>query len=197
VTARRGLIMMVAVVVLALAVAAGIRQARDNGLAPGADRSPLSRVQVTQVVSATPRDLAAVRRRVNVLRPGGAAAFAAELRALQGRPVVVNFWASWCPPCRAELPLFQRQAVKHARTVAFLGVNVADDLARARKLLARYPLPYPSVIDARHAIATGRFRARFLPITVFYSPRGRHVVHQGPFSTETQLSEAIARYASG
>ena len=67
-----------------------------------------------------------------------------QLRALRGHPVVVNLWASWCGPCRHELPFFQRQAVKRGARIAFVGVNSNDSRDNARELAARYPMPYPS-----------------------------------------------------
>ena len=74
-------------------------------------------------------------------------------------------WGSWCDPCRRELPLFQREAVRRGAKVAFLGVYVTDDRDGATKLLDDIPLPYPSFGDPRSNIATGRYRARGFPTT--------------------------------
>jgi len=104
-------------------------------------------------------------------------------------------WASWCGPCRIELPLFQREAVKRAASVAFLGVNVGDNPADARRLAARYPMPYPSFADPRSNIVAGLFGAHALPVTVFFDASGKDVVHQGPFATQADLAGAIERYA--
>jgi thiol-disulfide isomerase/thioredoxin len=180
---------------LAVAIFAGVRQARDDAGASAAPVAPLSRAAVARPVAGVPPELAALRGRVNVLEQGGVKAFEAQLRELRGHPVVVNMWASWCPPCRIELPLFQREAIKRAASVAFLGVNVADDPGDARKLAARYPLPYPSFVDPRYNIVAGRFGSRALPVTVFFDARGRDVVHQGQFSTQADLARDIERYA--
>ena len=66
-------------------------------------------------------------------------------RALRGRPVVVNAWASWCDPCEYEMPLFQRAAVRFGRRVAFLGVNPDDARATARGVPARPLGPLPEL----------------------------------------------------
>ncbi len=183
-------------IAIAAAVTSGVLQARDDSAAPATALAPLTRAQVSRPIPGAPAQLALLRRQVNVLRGGGVDAFAAQLRALRGHPVVVNMWASWCGPCRRELPIFQREAVKRGATVAFLGVNVEDTREDALKLAARYPMPYPSFVDPRYNITAGRFHARGLPVTAFYDARGRlAVVRQGEIASRAKLSAAIERYA--
>ena len=118
------------------------------------------------------------------------------MRALRGHPVVVNFWASWCAPCRRELPSFQREANERGARVAFLGVNSGDDRDAARRLAREFPMPYPSFSDPRDNIVLGRFGARGLPVTAFYDARGKlAIVRQGEFANRQALSDAIERYA--
>jgi thiol-disulfide isomerase/thioredoxin len=178
---------------LTAAVVVGVRQARDNA---GARRaSALSLAEVSKPIAGAPPELAALHRRVNALVPGDRKAFDAQVRALRGRPIVVNMWASWCDPCRRELPLFQRQALKLGGRVAFLGVDVTDDSDEAVDLLDSVPMPYPSFVDPRSNIATGRFSARVFPTTAFLDARGRLTLHQGEFPSEPKLAAAIERYA--
>ena len=59
----------------------------------------------------------------------------------------MNLWASWCDPCRYELPYLQRQAVARGARVAFLGVNSNDNRDDAGKIVERFPMPYPSFED--------------------------------------------------
>jgi cytochrome c biogenesis protein CcmG, thiol:disulfide interchange protein DsbE len=191
----RAPIITVAAVVLAAVVVVGILQARDNDGAATAGLQPLSRAEVARPVAGAPPVLAALHRRVNELRGGGLKALDAQLRALRGHPVVVNLWASWCGPCVAELPILQRQAVKYGARVAFVGVNSNDNRPDARKLSARFPMPYPSIEDPRMAVAR-RYGAVGLPATAFYDARGRFVVvHQGGFTRSSQLAAQIERYA--
>ena len=110
----------------------------------------------------------------------------------------MNLWASWCEPCRYELPFLQRQAVKRGAQVAFLGVNSGDNRDDARKLSARVP---DALSVDRGPAPGGRRRATApvgLPATAFYDARGKRVlVHQGRFSSEAQLAAEIDRYALG
>lgn len=191
----RKAILMLAAIAVAAAVVVGIVQSGGNGAAEPPE--PLSRADVSRPVAGVPPTLAALRARVNELAPGGADALDRQLRALRGHPVVVNVWASWCHPCIYELPFIQRQAVKRAGEVAFLGVNSGDNAGDAGKLLRRIPLPYPSFDDPRQAVV-GSFGARYLPATAFYDAGGRRVVvHRGQFNSEQELSDEIERYALG
>jgi thiol-disulfide isomerase/thioredoxin len=190
---RTALIALCALAVAA-AIVVGVRQARDSASAGPA--TPLSRAEVSTPLAGAPADLAALRRRVNELVGGGRKAFDAQVRALRGHPIVVNMWASWCDPCRRELPLFQREAVKRGARVAFVGVNVDDGREAALKLAARFPMPYPSFRDPRYNIAAGRFHARGLPVTAFFDARGKlAIVRQGEIANEQVLADAIDRYA--
>jgi len=191
---RRAMIVICSLAV-AVAIAVGARQARESSGAPESAPRALTRAEVSQPIAGAPPQLAALRRRVSDLQDGGVKAFAAQLRALRGRPLVVNMWGSWCDPCRRELPLFQRQANKQGAKVAFLGVDVTDDRDNAIELLQRIPMPYPSFADPRSNIATGRFRARVFPTTAFYDAGGRMTLRQGEFANEAKLADAIERYA--
>jgi thiol-disulfide isomerase/thioredoxin len=194
----RKVLLALGAVALVIVVVIGADQAGDTQSAAGAPPRALTLAEVSKPLAApAPAPLAALHARVNDLQPGGERALKAHLRELRGHPVVVNLWASWCEPCRYELPFFQRQAVKRGAQVAFLGVNSGDSRDAARELSARYPMPYPSIEDPRQAL-TGRYGVLGLPATAFYDARGKRVlVHQGRFSSEAQLAAAIDRYALG
>jgi cytochrome c biogenesis protein CcmG, thiol:disulfide interchange protein DsbE len=134
--------------------------------------------------------------RVPQLLEGEVPAFKAELRDLRGRPVVVNKWASWCSPCRAEFPHLRRQAVKRRGEVAFLGVNSNDNDAAAREFLQENPVPFRSFKDPDSNIAREVKAPIAFPATAFYDRQGRlEYTRQGVYSTEAQLAEDIERYA--
>ncbi len=134
----------------------------------------------------------------NELLPGGRAAYRKRVAELRGLPIVVNKWASWCGPCAAEFPYFQRQARKRGAEVAFLGANTNDARGEAETFLADLPVPFPSYADERAEIAADLKNVVAFPATAFYDNAGRLTyVHQGQFSNEAELEQAIERYSLG
>jgi cytochrome c biogenesis protein CcmG, thiol:disulfide interchange protein DsbE len=130
------------------------------------------------------------------LRDGGVPAFERELQRLQGRPVVVNQWASWCGPCRAEFPIFQRLAERYRGRVAFLGVNSQDSRQDAEKFLTEYPTPFAHFSDPDAKIARTFRGGRAWPTTAFYTADGElNFTHQGQYRDDTDLDRDIRRYA--
>jgi cytochrome c biogenesis protein CcmG, thiol:disulfide interchange protein DsbE len=89
----------------------------------------------------------------------------------RGKPVVVNVWASWCAPCRTEMPLLQRAARTYAGRAVVLGVASKDDPDAAKAFLTKLGLTYPSVFDT-----TGEIRVRLgltaYPTTYVFSAEG-------------------------
>jgi thiol-disulfide isomerase/thioredoxin len=147
-------------------------------------------------LTGAPAPLAALHKQANRLLGGGPKAFKRRLKGLRGHPVVVNKWASWCPPCRAEFPFFQRQAVKLGKQVAFLGVDSDDNDGDAREFLREFPVSYPSYRDPTLAIAAVFKGVQAFPTTAFYDRRGELAyVHQGGYAAERKLAEDIERYA--
>ena len=107
-----------------------------------------------------------------------------SLADLRGRPVVVNFFASWCVPCRKEMPAFQAVAERVGDRVAFLGVDHQDDRKGGLDLVADTGISYPSGYDpdGKVAEAYGLFG---MPTTLFIGPDGTLLeTHTGEISRE-------------
>ncbi len=79
--------------------------------------------------------------------PVGTEQFGRILVGLSGAPVVVNIWASWCGPCRAEMPLLEQAASDYAGRVAFVGLASKDDRSSALSFLADVGVTYPNLFD--------------------------------------------------
>lgn len=88
-----------------------------------------------------------------------------------GRPAVVNLFASWCPPCKRELPLFVAAFDEYGDDVAFIGVDTEDSPTEALEMLERYGVEYPVVYDPEAKIRTALGRSG-LPVTVFVTAEG-------------------------
>ncbi len=116
----------------------------------------------------------------------------AALLDLRGTVVVINFWASWCPPCRAEMPALDRVYEAHrARGLEILAVNTTyqDTEAAATDFAVRNNLSFPILLD-RDGSVSARYQLRALPSTYFVDRNGviRRVVVGGPMSEAVILS---------
>jgi cytochrome c biogenesis protein CcmG/thiol:disulfide interchange protein DsbE len=104
-----------------------------------------------------------------------------SLASLRGKAVVVNFWASWCVPCRDEAPAFQAAWERWREAgVVVLGVNAQDFASDARSFIDRYGVTYPNVHDGEGS-TLGDYGVTGFPETAFLDAEGRIVVfEQGP-----------------
>jgi len=94
---------------------------------------------------------------------------------LKGKAVVVNFWASWCIPCRDEAPVLQKTYERYRdRGLVVLGVDVNDFHQDARRFMKRYGLTYPVVYDGKGS-TVGKWGVRGFPETFFVDRTGKLV----------------------
>lgn len=115
-----------------------------------------------------------------------------SLAALRGQPVVVNFFASWCAPCRREMPEFQAVADRLGSKVAFLGIDHQDNRQGGLAILADTGVRYASGYDPDGKVAAdyGLFG---MPTTVFVAADGRLLeTHTGEMSKQ-KLEGTISR----
>ena len=182
-------------VVVIAAVVVGLVQAGGSDSSPSGE-APSRREALAGLAGSPPR-LAALHRQADRLLPGGQAGLKGRIASLRGYPVVVNFWASWCGPCRLEMPVLQKVSAARGRSVAFLGVNVQDNRPAAGRFARRFPVTYPSYEDPRGKIFNS-FGLAGAPSTAFYTRRGRReFIHSGPYRSVAALNRDIDRYALG
>jgi thiol-disulfide isomerase/thioredoxin len=112
------------------------------------------------------------------------------VESLRGKPAVVNFWASWCEPCRKEAPLLQRFYERNRGRIGVVGVSYTDNAPGARKFIRRYGWTFPNLSDP-DGLAGSEYRLLGLPVTVILDSDGRIATQlRGP-QTEAKLAAAV------
>jgi cytochrome c biogenesis protein CcmG, thiol:disulfide interchange protein DsbE len=193
---KRALMLLGALALVAVLVI-GLTQAGGDGTAPREDGT-FDLAQARRELAGAPAPLAALHEQSNEILAGSPEDFEARLRELRGHPVVINKWASWCGPCRAELPILQEIATSRGKEIAFVGVNARDKRPTAERFAERFPVPYPSYEDPDETIARALKAPSNFPVTLFVAEDGRTVfTHQGGYRTAADLQADIDRYLRG
>jgi cytochrome c biogenesis protein CcmG/thiol:disulfide interchange protein DsbE len=117
-----------------------------------------------------------------------------ELRELRGKGIVINFWASWCTPCREEADLLEQTWRREKDNgIVFLGLDYLDQEPAALAYLAEFDITYPNGPDLRSQAAR-RYRIQGVPETFFVSPEGRIVeTVVGPIASQQELDALLER----
>jgi thiol-disulfide isomerase/thioredoxin len=181
--------------VVALLVAIGALIVLGLAVAREPNRPVTTARRSTGLHGRTPAQIQANRRGRNTLID---TTLASKLAALKGVPAVVNQWASWCPPCRAEFRFFAEMAERYRSQVAFLGLNSRDERSAAAAFLEQHPVPYPSVFDPRADQARSIGAGAGWPTTVFFDADGNAIlVRQGGYRDAATLEADIREHALG
>ncbi len=116
-----------------------------------------------------------------------------RLEDLRGKGVVLNFWASWCGPCRDEAPILEQTWRREKENgIVFIGLDYLDQEPNAKAYLAEFDVTYPNGPDLKSEIAR-RYGIKGVPETFFIDPQGQIVdVVIGPL-TEPVLQQQLAR----
>jgi cytochrome c biogenesis protein CcmG, thiol:disulfide interchange protein DsbE len=180
------LLILVVLVVVAVVLPAGVallgRDGDGSGAGPVAPpTSPTTGVQTYPPGTPT-----------KALRLPGLDGPEVDLAALRGRPVVVNFWATWCPPCVHEFPLLRAAAAAHkADRLAVVGVLTGDRPGPARDFVRAQRATWPVALDPEATTATA-WGAVGLPHTWFVRPDGTLASHQLGELTKASLDRQLA-----
>ena len=107
-----------------------------------------------------------------------------------GRIYVINFWATWCPPCRAEFPEMDQFAKAHKDRVAFYALNVQESGDKVQGFLQDNGYTLPVLLD-RDGRAARLYGVRAIPTTVILDEKGHVLLRQEGMATARQLEEAL------
>ncbi|MBE3562281.1 MAG: TlpA family protein disulfide reductase [Hydrogenibacillus schlegelii] len=122
-----------------------------------------------------------------------------DVGALIGqKPIFINFWESWCPPCRAEMPYLQKAYEEYGQDVVFVMINpmTSDTLANAKAFLAEERYTFPVYLDDKDGSVTRLYRVGAFPTSFFIDRNGVIIArHMGAMSEEVveTLMKKIAR----
>jgi cytochrome c biogenesis protein CcmG, thiol:disulfide interchange protein DsbE len=113
------------------------------------------------------------------------------LASLRGKPVVLNFWASWCGPCKSEAAVLERSYKRYsAQGVVFIGVDYHDVTSDARRFVSAHGLSFPMVQDGSGDVTQNRYGISQVPETYVVGRNGKIVLHiRGPVNASAFVGE--------
>jgi peroxiredoxin len=94
-----------------------------------------------------------------------------QLSSLKGKPIVLNFWATWCKPCEYEMPLIQEIFESYSSELVVIGVNVSEEMADVQNYLDQHELTFPVLLDMNHKVST-LYRVSGIPVSFFIDSEG-------------------------
>jgi len=115
-----------------------------------------------------------------------------SLASFRGKAVLVNFWASWCGPCREEAPLLEHASQQYRGRLVVLGVDYQDFSGDARKFVRKYHITYPIVRDGSGKWL-GKYGVSGAPETFFVNAAGKVVAHEPGAVDRGTLAAGIRR----
>ncbi len=117
-----------------------------------------------------------------------------SLSDFRGEPVLVNFWASWCLPCRFEIPFIQEVYEEwSASGLVVLAINKGESLSTAKDFMQSYNLSFPALLDINQDVAL-EYNIRSIPTTFFIDKDGIiQAIKVGPFLSKAEIENSLSK----
>ncbi len=115
----------------------------------------------------------------------------ASVKPGDGKVYVLNFWATWCPPCRGEMPELEEFAKNHGKEVSFYAINLQEPQGKVQGFLAENGLSMPVLLDA-DGKAGDAYQIRAIPTTIILDSRGNVAARHTGAVTQAQLEDLLA-----
>ena len=119
-----------------------------------------------------------------------------QLSKLRGHKVILNFWASWCAPCRAEMPDFERIYQEYKDRLTILGINIREDRQTIERFLREVPVSYPIALDPQGA-AVRAYKVIAQPATFWIDEQGQMIERKFGAYTRAELEHNVRKFAAG
>lgn len=117
-----------------------------------------------------------------------------SLSDFKGKPLVLNFWATWCEPCKDEMPHFQQVYDRYSGSdgLNIIAVNMNETAEKASAFFAEHKLTFQSLVDDNQSVSIGKYGILGLPQTYFIDPKGIiRYVKIGPILTGSELAARL------
>jgi peroxiredoxin len=115
-----------------------------------------------------------------------------RLSQLRGKPVLLNFWATWCPPCRAEIPALQAAHEHYGDAAVILGIDIRETAAQVLEFAPRYGLTYPILLDQDGKVSESLYGVQGVPTSLVIGADGIVSAHHvGPL-TDADIDRYLA-----
>jgi len=119
---------------------------------------------------------------------------AVSLSDLQGKPVLINFWATWCPPCRAEMPYLQQIYEEWSvKGLALSTINIGESSSQVEEFLQSYELSFPVLLDTKQDVSQ-EYNIRGIPTTFFIDKDGViQDIKVGSFQSKAEIESNLSK----
>jgi cytochrome c biogenesis protein CcmG/thiol:disulfide interchange protein DsbE len=178
-----GIVAALLVLLFGFAVVPRLFHASEPALV-GKDASDFTLKLVANDVPAVPSS------NTNAASANASSASSLTLSSLRGRPVILDFWATWCPPCKAEAPILEKVSQRFRdRGLVVVGVNTSDEDGNARPWILGHHITYPVVFDPNR-IAT-QYGVENLPTLIVVSREGKITAMRTGLTSDEELEELV------